>query len=256
MFLKRSIFQRDMFQKQNKFALLSLIVLLFPLSSHAQNVVWIGGAQTTRDSFNFFFEALKELGISSIEYASIDTNPLTANHQREISELRKKFGTIEPEKTLYVGYSVGGKFAARLSLDAIEAGRPPFGLFLIDPSGGQPPLQKNSDRFPELIGLDNEPVARALKTVIIGSELGTAPGPFGVPCVNPTHSSSFFKAIFGSALVFSLPNAGHLDFIELTSIPAVYRWSCKRGATDPQSVKNDTMKHLSDWLRPLVSDRD
>ena len=230
--------------------------MLLPSFSQAQTVVWIGGVQTTRESFNPYIEALNELGVSSVEYAPIDSNPLTANHQLEISRLRKRFETIEPESAVYIGFSAGGKFAARLALDALEAGRIPIGLILLDPSGGQPPLQQNLDRFPEPIGINDEPVARTLKTLIISSELGTVPGPFGIPCVNPTHSSSFFGSVFSTAQVFSLPNAGHLDFIELSSIPAIYRWACKRGTNDPLNVKGDAVRILSDWLYPLISHRD
>ncbi|NBO39328.1 hypothetical protein EBU99_12180 [bacterium] len=251
MSLIRSISQRATFQNRSKHLLAALMLL--PLSSHAASVIWIGGAQTKQESFDFYLERLKERGFDSIEFASINTNPLSANHQKEITELRKRFSSIEPEKTLYVGYSIGGKFAARLSLDAAEAGRSPYGLFLLDPVGGQPPLQQNSTRFPDLMSVENEPVGRTVRSLIVSSELGTVPGLFGPPCVNPTYSSSFFKSIFSSSRTFSLANVGHLDFIDLATIPSIYRLSCRRGSSDSQSVRSETLKLLFEWLDQAAS---
>lgn len=246
MCLIRSISQRAIFQKLSNRVLVSL--MLIPLSSHAESVIWIGGAETKQESFKSYLEALKDRGFNSIEFSSVDTNPFSANHQKEIVELRKKFASNDAEKTLYVGYSIGGKFAARLALDAAESGRFPQGLFLLDPVGGQPPLQRDSNRFPDLIGAENEPVGRSVRTLIVSSELGTAAGAFGMPCVSPSYSSAFFKSIFTSSRSVSLKNVGHLDFIDLATIPAIYRWSCKRGTADSQSVRSETLGLLLEWL--------
>lgn len=74
------------------------------------------------------------------------------------------------------GDSAGAKFAAWLSRDAAEIGRFPIGLILLDASVGQPPLQQNLVHFPELFGINDEPVARILETLTISSELGTERG--------------------------------------------------------------------------------
>jgi pimeloyl-ACP methyl ester carboxylesterase len=180
------------------------------------------GALCTAASVSVYTERASSAGFA-IRVFELDTNPFTADHQRDLAKFRsdvlEDIANNPYSARLFFGYSAGAKFAARLASEDETAAD---GVFLLDPVDGPPPLQKNLTRFPifleavtpawrNLRKKNQSDSPSALK--ILHTEFGERGGFGGVPCVSRTFSHLWYAERMGARADESvlLDNVGHLD---------------------------------------------
>lgn len=220
------------------------------------------GALCSAGSLSEFTEVAERAGYTT-QVFELDTNPFTANHERDFTQYREAIAAAiseAPEAArIYFGYSAGSKFAARL---ASEVDTAVDGLFLLDPVDGPPPLQKDFVRFP--VFLENiSPSWRQLRTQeskthpsvfkILNSELGERAGFGGVPCVSANYGPRWFAQRMGAQAneTFELKSAGHLD--PLSRQPRFPgNLACPAGSKDAATkARKNALDQFSEFLASI-----
>lgn len=205
------------------------------------HIVFFCGALCSAASLSGYTDLAKSKGFATAVVVP-NTNPLTANHARDLERMREEVEAsraaferqngVAPSLSFFA-FSGGAKFAARIAQDTrVE------GLFLLDPVDGPPPVSRPSPRFPvyldeaspawRVLGSDSGDPRAPAALRIVATELGEQPGFTGTPCVTPAYGPSLFAERLGALPGESveLPGAGHLD--------ALFRGAGPLGAVCPR----------------------
>lgn len=180
------------------------------------------GALCSAATLSVYTEKASTAGFT-IRVLELDTNPFTADHQRDLAKYRnivlQDIARDPNAVRVFFGYSAGAKFAARLASEGETA---VDGVFLLDPVDGPPPLQRNLTKFPVFLesvtpiwrnmrGKSQGEYPSALK--ILHTELGERGGFGGVPCVSRAFGHLWYTQRMGAQAheTVRLENVGHLD---------------------------------------------
>jgi hypothetical protein len=156
---------------------------------------------------------------------SVDFNPLTANHVRDLKLMREsllEFSKQATDGVILFGYSATSKFVAKLAAEVenIKA------LFLIDPVDGTPPFCAKKN-FPVFLTNDTH---ISVPTWIVKSDFGTQPWTLNQTCVPKDFGADFFsKHIEAAKLKFiQIAGSGHTDFLA-NPVSLFLEKACKPG---------------------------
>jgi Chlorophyllase enzyme len=191
-----------------------------------------------------------------IEVFLPDAGLFTANHSRDLQTYENsltariaKSTSPETKQMAFFGFSMGGKFAAKLAQTFDVKG-----VFLIDPVDGAPPFQKVTDRFPLFLQNPNpnwrDKGNGTASLTIINSSLGQKPGFGGQPCVPVDHGSQWFAAQLGAQTSeqTQIEDAGHLDM--LSKVPGLGALVCPKGS-DAKKAQDKAVQLFESFLNEL-----
>jgi pimeloyl-ACP methyl ester carboxylesterase len=218
-------------------------------------IAFVCGAMCSASQLVNYTSLAKQKGFDWEVYVP-DVNAITADNARDLIAFRKsiearlnKNGVAAAEPAALFGFSVGGKFAAKLSQDLDVKG-----LFLLDPVDGPPPFQKVSARFPIYLenanpGWRDKPSGTA-HLAVVRTQLGELPGFGGVACVPKEHGSAWFSKQLGASGEenFEIKNAGHLDILNKPGLAALI---CPKGTN--KAAEGDALKIFEGFLEKLES---
>jgi hypothetical protein len=190
---------------------------------------------------------------SEVASFSIPIDPIRINHERRYQILEKKFNSLlmrHPDGVVVFGYSIGGKFAARLAQR--HQNHIP-GLFLIDPVDGGAPIPVVDKLFPLFI--DESKITITTPTTILRSEFGGKPGKALAACVPQGMGAQHFaKTVAPQVLTEQyISGAGHLDFLSKPYPPTfvVARAACAPGSTPSTETLQQAMQAWESFLTKL-----
>ncbi|NRA66112.1 MAG: alpha/beta hydrolase [Pseudobacteriovorax sp.] len=191
-----------------------LLLLIFSLStpSFAKSVVVVVRAGAALDSqFVDYEQIATEFGWET-EHFHISMEPLRANHIRSYRELRRFIESLDDQYSsiTILGYSIGGKFAARAARDLSIVDS----VFLLDPVDGGPPILPRL--WPHL-PVFMTPLRGQIEkpSWIIETEFAQNKGESRLRCVNRQLGAQHFsKYVLEPQLTFRfIADAGHLEVI-------------------------------------------
>ncbi len=177
---------------------------------------------------------------------TVDFNPLTANHVRDLKKIREalqEFSKKATEGIVLFGYSATSKFVAKLASENFNI----KALFLIDPVDGTPPFSSKQN-FP--IFLD-ENTQINVPTSIVQSEFGTQPWMLGLPCVPEGLGAEFFAQHVNPNLLkfVKIPGSGHIDFMS-PPVSKMVEATCKAGTAVKTQVRSVTQTLFKQLIAP------
>jgi pimeloyl-ACP methyl ester carboxylesterase len=205
-------------------------------------VYFFCGALCSAASIQSSVQEAQNRGYETLVF-TLDTNPFTANHTRDLETYRAAIlekSSLETQR-IYFAFSGGAKFATKLALDPSTQAQ---GLFLLDPVDGPPPVGGDLKKFPVYLegsapllwrnhsGSPKESLLRILST-----ELGEKPGYTGVPCVPAKYGSAWFSNQMGARAeeTFRFAGVGHLDVLDVKP-PFPMRNLCPSGKSSDTSL--------------------
>lgn len=202
----------------------------------ADTVIFIRAGLATPDQLSPYAQAAQEQGYF-VRHFHIPMGLLSADHERDHELLVRELETLKSlgERLILFGYSIGGKFAARVALDHPDDLK---GSFLLDPVDGGPPI------FPRLwpqlpvFFRRGERGEITVPTHIVATQFGEARGPSGLRCVNRGLGARHFGSFVRSDKLSThfLWDAGHLDLILPPDGETDAGGSCPKGTRGPASV--------------------
>ncbi len=182
----------------------------------------------------------------------IPIDPIHINHEHRYQLLAREMDKLlarNPDGVVLFGYSIGGKFAARLAQEYASV----RGVFLIDPVDGGAPIPIIDRLFPLFI--DETKVTIFKPTTILRSEFGGKPGMMLAACVPQGMGAEHFAKTVNPASLTKhfIPGAGHLDFLAKPWPPTfvVARAACAKGSSESSQTLNLALKAWGEFVVKL-----
>jgi pimeloyl-ACP methyl ester carboxylesterase len=205
-------------------------------------VLFIGGFMTKEDNYRHYFEHLKEI-VGEVHFHAVGQSPFNPDHLADYAGADKKISEIAAsgsKKIVAMGFSAGGKHAARLALRRSEVNA----VVLLDPVDGGPDPKGKTPIFLNDGDMINKPVA------LIRSEFGPIPKLFSKACapddVGPKH---FFRHMDPNQVRAdeTLVGASHLNFIA-KPWNTMFALACDNGNADADSTTHAIFEIFNRFL--------
>jgi pimeloyl-ACP methyl ester carboxylesterase len=205
-------------------------------------VLFIGGFQTQKDNYTHYFEHLKEV-VGDVSFHEVGQSVFNPDHLADYAGAEKKISEIAAagdKKIVAIGFSAGGKHAARLAIRRAEV----HGVVLLDPVDGGPDPQGKTPIFLNDGDIITKPVA------LVRSEFGPVPKVFNKACapedVGPKH---FHRHLDPNQIRAdeTLVGASHLNFIA-KPWNRMFAMLCDNGTADAETTKHEIFAIIDRFL--------
>ena len=225
------------------------MTLLADTKSGVVVFVRVGAAQT--EQFKPYMDLAAAYNLESIHF-HITINPLMANHVRDYRNLRKQVQELGQKysRVYTFGYSIGGKFSARLARDEPEI----RGAFLLDPVDGGPPIfPRRFSHLPVFFKRNSTIIQKP--TWVLETEFAQKPNStIGLRCVNyKLGAKHFLRYISRKKRQYHLvEDAGHLQLIEALSpesMEEVGHDACPAGSRSLDDIMEESIAFWHSFLR-------
>ena len=205
-------------------------------------VLFIGGFQTKKDNYTHYFEHLKEI-LGEARFHEVGQSPFNPDHLADYAGADKKISEIAAsgyKKIVAIGFSAGGKHAARLAIRRAEVN----GVVLLDPVDGGPDPTGKTPIFLNDGDIITKPAA------LVRSEFGPVPKIFNKACapddVGPKH---FFRHMDPTQVRAdeTLAGASHLNFIA-KPWNRMFAMVCDNGTADAETATHEIFAIIDRFL--------
>ncbi len=152
-----------------------------------------------------------------------------------------------------LGYSIGGKFAARIGKDLPNISS----VFLLDPVDGGPPFA--SRLWPQFPVFLIDPWNKiSCPTWLVETQYGEKPSPLGPACVNFGLGSEHFRRHIQPQLLIQhfARQAGHLDVIGPSNVPLLaplIEVVCGRGTRQKADIEAEVLSFFRHYVNEVFS---
>jgi pimeloyl-ACP methyl ester carboxylesterase len=205
-------------------------------------VLFIGGFQTQKDNYTHYFEHLKEV-VGEARFHEVGQSPFNPDHLADYAGADKKVTEIAAsgfKKIVAIGFSAGGKHAARLALRRTEVNA----VVLLDPVDGGPYPEGKTPIFLN----DGDIITKP--TALVRSEFGPIPKIFNKACapedVGPKH---FHRHLDPNHIHAdeTLVGASHLNFIA-KPWNRMFAMLCDNGTADADTATHEIFAIIDRFL--------
>lgn len=221
-------------------------------------ILWIRAGLAEPPQFDQYLKELQGFSVDVVHF-HIPMQFWNVNHLRDMKRAALVYKRLieEYERIHIFGYSIGGKFAAKLALTDPGKSNKLKSLFLLDPVDGGPPI------FPYLwphmpvffTGHEMIPI----KTYLLETEFGSVSNNrWGFACVNKKLGAAHFRAILDPARVteYYLRGAGHLQVIEKLAIDPgnATENNCTKGPKHREQIIPEAAQFFKSYLLDTFTD--
>ena len=200
--------------------------------------------------FDMYLDQLQHTSCKVLHF-TIGMSPWNVNHWRDLYllALLVRHELMCGLRVHLFGYSIGGKFAARLAQMIPEIAS----IFLLDPVDGGLPLLSDQIPFLPVFMEIGSPMIE-VPCWLIETELGSACNNLGLPCVPVGLGSGHFRAHIAQEYLrfYFLEDVGHLQLIEDNPYDPDYLVQltnslCASGKKTPQEIEAELIQIFKEY---------
>lgn len=208
-------------------------------------VLFVGGFQTKKDNYTHYFEHLRAI-VGEARFHEVGQSLLHPDHLADYAGADKKISELAAagyKKIVAMGFSAGGKHAARLAIRRNEVS----GVILLDPVDGGPDPDGKTPVFLK----DGDMISKP--STLVRSEFGPVPKMFNKACapddVGPKH---FHRHLDPNHIVAdeTLPGTSHLNFIA-KPWNGMFAMLCDNGNADADAATREIFALVDGFLDAL-----
>ena len=205
-------------------------------------VLFVGGFQTTRANYEGYLARFSET-FAHVGYQDISSDMFNPDHMRDHDNVKAALKNLQDagaRRVIAIGFSSGGKHAARLALDDDHV----VALGLLDPVDGGPDPEGKTPIFIK----DGDEISKP--TMLLASEHGPKPKVAGRACAPRDVGPDHFRAhIAPEKLIVNktVSGASHLNFVA-KPWNFMFRVACDNGTNEHEAtlsaITNDVVAFL------------